>query len=147
MTKSIAPPKMPNVPAGIYSSTTAIRLATILSEYDTQIAKDASQIRTYVTNRLIEISKCGETKNELKALELLGKISDVSLFVEKSEIKITHTASNDLESMIRSKISNIIGVKESDLISDADFEEVENEVYEEENEEIDEEIEEEIEED
>lgn len=129
---------LPVVPSGIYSPDTAVRLAVILSEYDKQIIQDANQLRIYITNRLLEISKSGIARDELKALELLGKISDVSLFVEKSEVKITHTASGDLEDMIRAKIGTILGVDKDALISDAEFEEVAGEYPDEEEYEVEE---------
>ena len=123
--KKVVP--LPAVPAGIYAPDTAIRLAAILSEYDKQIIQDANQLRVYITNRLIEISKSGFARDELKALELLGKISDIGLFAEKSEVHITHTASSDLEDIIRSKLGAILGVDKNSLVTDADFEEVEDE--------------------
>jgi hypothetical protein len=41
----------------------------------------------------------------MKALELLGKITDVGLFTEKSEVTVTHRSTDDLVSSIRSKIA------------------------------------------
>ena len=34
----------------------------------------------------MEIADCGDTRYELKALELLGKHSDIGIFTERSEI-------------------------------------------------------------
>jgi hypothetical protein len=93
-------------------------LATILTEYDHQVVEDAAQMRTYVTNKLIEVSSCGDTKQELRALELLGKISDVGLFSEKTEINVTHTT-DQLEHAIKDKINRLMG-----QVHDAEFEEV-----------------------
>ena len=67
------------------------------------------QLRTYITNRLIEISNCGNSKDELRALELLGKISDVGLFVEKSEITVVATTSAAIEHSIKDKINRLLG--------------------------------------
>ena len=75
-------------------------------------------MRTYVTNKLIEVSGCGDTKQELRALELLGKISDVGLFSEKTEINVTHTTES-LEHSIKDKINRLMG-----QIHEAEFEEV-----------------------
>ena len=102
----------------------AVKLATILSEYDKHIIADTAQLRTYITNRLLEESKCGDTKHEIRALELLGKISDVGLFSEKTEINVTHTT-DSLQHAIKDKIGRLMGMVGGD-IQDVEFEEVEN---------------------
>lgn len=112
--------KEPLPPPDIYTSAVGARLSALLNEYDKQVVQDAAQLRTYITNRLIEISNCGQTKDELRALELLGKISDIGLFTEKSEITVTHTTSASLEHAIKDKINRLLGKTEID-ISDADF--------------------------
>jgi hypothetical protein len=106
-----------NMPVGA-----ALKLTALINEYDRQVVKDVFQLRTYITNRLIEISGCGSTKEELRALELLGKISDVGLFVEKSEINVTMTSPAQLEHAIKEKINRILG-RENIEIDEADFEE------------------------
>jgi hypothetical protein len=99
----------PVPPQDIYTSAVAAKLAGLLNEYDRQIVRDAVQLRTYITNRLIEISNCGNSKDELRALELLGKISDVGLFVEKSEITVVATTSAAIEHSIKDKINRLLG--------------------------------------
>ena len=109
-------------PTQVFNTYTAVKLGSILSEYDKQVVEDSAQLRTYVTNKLVEVSDCGDTKHELRALELLGKISDVGLFAEKTEINVNHTA-DSLEHAIKDKIARIIGMKESE-IHDAEFNEL-----------------------
>lgn len=92
----------------LYSTPVAVRLSALLNEYDKAIIADAAQARTYIMNRLLDISACGDTKNELRALELLGKMSDISAFTEKSEITITHRTSEDLRKAIQDKISKLL---------------------------------------
>lgn len=86
----------------------AARLGAFVKAYDQQIVVDAVQMRTAVTNKLISIADCGDPRYELKALELLGKISDVGLFTEKSEITIKHTTTEALEMAIREKVNRLI---------------------------------------
>ena len=102
----------------LFNTYTAMKLATILTEYDHKVVEDAAQMRTYVTNKLLEISGCGDSKQELRALELLGKISDVGLFSDKTEINVTHTT-DSLEHAIKEKINRLMG-----QVHDAEFEEV-----------------------
>jgi hypothetical protein len=110
-------------PAQVFNTYTAVKLGSILSEYDKKVVEDSAQLRTYVTNKLVEVSGCGDMKHELRALELLGKISDVGLFAEKTEITVNHTA-DSLEHAIKDKIARILGIKESQ-VHDGEFNELE----------------------
>jgi hypothetical protein len=92
---------------------TALAMASYLSAYDRQLVEDKIQLRTVVTNRLIEISQCGDTRHELKSLELLGKACD--LFTERSEITITHKNSEELQEAIREKIRLLMEMNTIDV--------------------------------
>ena len=48
----------------------------------------------------------------IRALELLGKISDVGLFAEKSEVTITHQSTEELRNKLRSKLAKLINPEE-----------------------------------
>lgn len=80
----------------------ALKLGAYLSEYEKQVVEDKVQVRTIVVNRLMEISQTDDDKVALKALELLGKASD--LFTERSEITITHKTSDELKAAIKARI-------------------------------------------
>ena len=110
------------IPASaLMDSYTASKLGALLTEYDKQVVSDSVQMRNYITNRLLETSNCGETRFELRALELLGKISDVGLFSEKLEVTVTHTAST-LEHEIKDSIKRLMG--KVNQVEDAEFEEI-----------------------
>lgn len=80
----------------------ALKIGAYLSEYEKQVVEDKVQVRTIVVNRLMEISQDEDNKVALKALELLGKASD--LFTERSEITITHKTSDELKQAIKARI-------------------------------------------
>ena len=92
-----------NVPA------TVQHLYTMLSDYDHQVVEEAVQLRRFVTNKLIEDAGLSDPRHRLKALELLGKISDVGLFAEKTEITVKNLSQTDLEAQIKSKLYKILG--------------------------------------
>ena len=73
------------------------------------------QARNYITSKLVAISDCGDTKLELKALELLGKHSDVGLFTERSEITVHHTTSQSLENSIKERIKRLMNTEVIDI--------------------------------
>jgi hypothetical protein len=121
-------------PGDVYKQGVAVRLSALLNVYDKQIVGDAVQLRHYITNRLIEISSCGTVKDELRALELLGKISDVGLFTEKQEITVTHRTSEELEHAIKERVKRLIHSNIIDVTpEDTELDELKNQVQEEEN--------------
>jgi hypothetical protein len=84
----------------------ALALSGYINEYEKQIVADKVQVRTIVVNRLMEISQDEDNKVALKALELLGKASD--LFTERSEITITHQTSAELKAAIKERIAQLM---------------------------------------
>jgi hypothetical protein len=55
-------------------------------------------------------------------LELLGKISDVGLFAEKTEVTVTHQSTEDLRNKLRGKLEKL--VQPVDDIAEGDYEDV-----------------------
>lgn len=84
----------------------AARLGGYISEYEKQVVADKIQVRTVVINRLMEISRDQDNRTALKALELLGKASD--LFTERAEITITHQTSDELKAAIKERINQLM---------------------------------------
>ena len=65
-------------------------------------------MRHLITNKLILETENPDPKVRIRALELLGKISDVSLFAEKSEVTVTHQSTDDLKAKLRQKLEKIV---------------------------------------
>jgi len=103
-------------PSVLYQGNVALKLSALLTEYDQRVVLDATQARTYITNRLLEISSCGDARYELKAIELFGKLSDVGAFAEKSEVIITHRTSEDLKTAIADKINRLLAAQAANTI-------------------------------
>jgi hypothetical protein len=87
---------------------TAYSAAAFLRTYGQSMALDANQARSAITHKLMEIANCGDTKFELKALELLGKHSDIGLFTSKSEITINYKNPEDLENAIKERVKRLL---------------------------------------
>lgn len=80
----------------------------LLTEYEEQVVIEAAQLRNYITNKLIIESDDNDPRIRIKALELLGKISDVGLFTEKSEITYKNKSDEELDKTLESKIQEIL---------------------------------------
>lgn len=98
-----------SVDKALQTPATVQHLYMMLSDYDHQVVQEAVQLRRFVTNKLIEDAGLTDPRHRLKALELLGKISDVGLFSEKTEITVKNLSQEDLETQIKSKLYKILG--------------------------------------
>ena len=81
----------------------------MLQEYDHDVVAEAKQLRRYVTNKLIEESGSSDNRQKMKALELLGRISDVGLFAEKTEVTIKNISADEIEDQIKNKLFKLLG--------------------------------------
>ena len=79
----------------------------ILDEFGVAVASHAAEIRNLVTNKLLTETENPDPRIRIRALELLGKISDVGLFAEKTEVTITHQSTDDLRKKLREKFERI----------------------------------------
>ena len=104
-----------NSPQTISSAGIAKKATQILKSYDYQAIADAIQARNFITNKLIELADCGDPRFELKALELLGKHSDIGIFTERSEITVHHKTSIDLENSIKERVKRLLNTTITDV--------------------------------
>ena len=116
----------------------ALGASAFLKAYGQSRALDIDAVRAALTNKLLEIADCGETKYELKAIELLGKHVDVGLFTERSEINVNYSNPESLENAIKERVKRLLNADVIDIkplgmdldeelgITDADFDEVVN---------------------
>jgi hypothetical protein len=118
----------PDVPT---SSAVALHLKALVNEYDHQVLESNIQARQYIVNRLLDISDpTKETKpmEQLKALELLGKVSEIGLFTERVEVNINHKSTEELEAELVKTLSRYMGhaqieEKSKDLVLGMDLDE------------------------
>ena len=102
-------------PRHVTESAIAAVLRSQVKTLDFQAFEDIHQARNFITNRLVELAVCGDTKLEIKALELLGKHSDVGLFTERSEITVHHTTSEALENSIKERVKRLLNADIVDI--------------------------------
>jgi hypothetical protein len=104
-----ATPKHISVPAEAKAA------SVLIKTFDFQAFADIQQARTFITNKLVKMTDCGDPKIEIKALELLGKHSDIGLFTERSEITVHHTTSKGLEDSIKERIKRLMNAEVTDV--------------------------------
>lgn len=94
-----------------------LNIRSYLDEYGRAVVTHAIEVRHMVTNRLLEESQNPDPRIRIRALELLGKHSDVGLFTERSEVTITHQSTDELKARLRAKLQKLI--QKPELATDA----------------------------
>lgn len=95
--------------------TAAFAAREFLKAYGNQLALDVHEVRSAMTAKLMELANCGDPKYELRALELLGKHSDIGLFTERSEITVNYKTSSDLENAIKDRVKRLLNADVIDV--------------------------------
>jgi hypothetical protein len=100
-------------------------LTGMLSAYDWEFVEMAKQIRGYTVAQLIEETKSSNANIRLKALGLLGKVTEVGLFTDKVEVTKTELTDVEIDAKIKEKLNKYMGV--IDITDVTDVEEKDNE--------------------
>jgi len=96
--------KLSHERASMLAPASLVHLRTYLTEFGRAVVQQSVEIRHLVTNRLLEESQNADPRIRIRALELLGRISDVGLFTDRSEVTITHQTTDDLRQKLREKL-------------------------------------------
>ena len=108
------------------------RIVGMLSSYDWQFVEESQRIRGFIVTKLLEeAEEHPDAKVRLRALELLGKVTDVGLFSERIEVKKTDISDADFDAQIRAKLEKFIQKSETlalkpatDVAVEGEFKEV-----------------------
>lgn len=118
---TLTPKKIKNQQTNLPQTTGGmVHLQEILGEFDKKVVQSAVQLRVYVTNRLIKESNDIDPKIRIRALELLGRISDVGLFTDRTEVTINHRSTTDLEAKLKEKLQKLLGDASATVKTDED---------------------------
>jgi hypothetical protein len=85
-------------------------LTGMLSAYDWEFIEQAKQLRGYTVAKIVEETTNPNASVRLKALALLGKVTEVGLFTDKIEIKKTEMSDAEVEQRIKDKLNKFMGV-------------------------------------
>ncbi len=86
-------------------------LVAMLTAYDWQFVEQAQELRGYTVAQILEETKSQDKRHRLRALELLGKVTEVALFTERMEIKKSDITDEELERKIKEKLGRVLNAE------------------------------------
>jgi hypothetical protein len=82
--------------------------AQMLTQYDWEYVEQAKQLRGYVVSKLLDETGHPDAKIRLRALELVGKLTEVGSFTERIEVKKIDATADELTDRLRSKLVTML---------------------------------------
>jgi hypothetical protein len=102
----------------------AVRHITgMLTAYDWEFVQMAKELRGYTVAKLFEETQSPNANIRLKALGLLGKVTEVGLFTDKIEVKKTDLTDEEIDRKLKDKLAKFMGVTDAEPIEDIEINE------------------------
>lgn len=77
----------------------------MLSAYDWAFVEQAKEMRGYTVAKILEETTHPDVRHRLKALELLGKVTEVALFTERHEVKKVGMSDTELDEELKKRLN------------------------------------------
>ena len=91
-------------------------LVGMLTAYDWEFIQQAKELRGYTVAKLVEETQNPNANIRLKALGLLGKVTEVGLFTEKIEVKKTDLTEDEIDKKLKEKLAKFMDVTDADVV-------------------------------
>lgn len=117
-----------STPASIQTALTSIQtpaavrhLVGMLTAYDWEFVSQAKELRGYAVAKILEDCEHPNPNIRLKALGLLGKVTEIGLFTEKIEIKKTDMTEAEIDQRLKEKLAKFMDVSDADVTDITDI--------------------------
>jgi hypothetical protein len=104
------------------------KIVGMLTAYDWAFVEQARELRGMAVAKIVEETDHPDARIRLKALELLGKVTEVGLFTERISVKKEDITDAELDEKIREKLAQLQKTVDAEAteIKDEDVEDVED---------------------
>jgi hypothetical protein len=82
-------------------------VSRVLNDYGRAVVRNPAQIRHLVTNKLLLETGNPDPRVRIRALELLGKITDVGLFTDRTEATINQRTTIEIKQTLLEKLDRL----------------------------------------
>jgi hypothetical protein len=91
-------------------------LTGMLTAYDWEFVQQAKELRGYAVAKILEECEHPTASIRLKALQLLGKVTEVGLFTEKIEVKKTDMTEAEIDAKLKEKLAKFMDIQDAEVI-------------------------------
>lgn len=94
---------------------------SMLTQYQWDFVQQAKELRSYVVSKIVAETEHPDAKVRLKALQMLGNVTEVALFTERHEVKTVDKTDDEVEKLIREKLAKfatkVLDVSDAKVVS------------------------------
>jgi hypothetical protein len=90
-------------------------LVTLLSAYDWEFVEQAKQMRGMAVAKIIEETNHPDARIRLKAIEMLGRVTEVALFTDRLEVKKADMTDAEIDKKLQDKLDKLLNVVDVDI--------------------------------
>ena len=83
-------------------------LVGMLSAYDWDFVNQAKELRGFVVAKLLEEVKGSRASDRLRALQLIGTLTEVASFTERSEVLHKQENTSEIEERLRARLASML---------------------------------------
>lgn len=91
-------------------------LVGMLTAFDWEFVNQAKELRGYTVAKLLEECENPNANIRLKALGLLGKVTEVGLFTDKIEVKKTDLTEEEIDRKLKEKLAKFMDVSDAEVL-------------------------------
>ena len=95
-------------------------LVGMLTAYDWAFVEQAKELRGFAVAQILKEVDHPDARIRLKALDMLGRVTEVALFTERVEVKKTEMSDVELEARIKEKLNKFMHVIDVTDVSEAE---------------------------
>jgi hypothetical protein len=98
----------------------------MVSAYQWKFIEQAEELRSMAVTKIVQETEHPDARIRLKALEMLGKVTEVALFTDRVSIKTEEVSDEELEKRIKEKLgrymgkADVVDVETKEIETDAD---------------------------
>lgn len=83
-------------------------LVGMLTAYDWEFVERAKELRSYTVSKIIEETTHPDARIRLKALQMLGNVTEVALFTERVEVTKKDVSEEEIEKRLHERLSKLL---------------------------------------
>lgn len=80
----------------------------MLSAYDWEFVEQAKQMRGYAVAKILEETTHPDARIRLKALQMLGNVTEVKLFTERVEVRKIDATEEEIEAQLKERLAKFL---------------------------------------
>lgn len=112
------PPSQVKTNLSLLKTPEAVRhLVSMLSAYDWEFVEQAKQMRGMAVAKIIEETNHPDARIRLKAIEMLGRVTEVALFTDRVEVKKTDLSDAEIDKKLQDKLDKLLNVIDVETVS------------------------------